>query len=225
MNILNLAKIIFNRYTEYVELESEKNKIVNSLMAKYKLYNHDSYVGLHVVYMEAKRRGDLEAMADIMTLEDPKRIALFDSVSDLADMFYSLCMEDGETVYEYLTLDPLPDDDEDNEEYHGEICDLFQDVYREIDITEEIKVFSFSKVSIMVVCNVAVPIIHEQGEKITNSMLQLVGAKLQQPELYLVGMRDVLDIDTDIIEDDDDEDYEIGDLYEYEDEEEDEDFE
>ncbi len=107
MNILNLAKIIFNRYIEYVELESERNKIVNSLMAKYKLYNHDSYVGLHVVYMEAKRRGDLEAMADIVTLEDDKRISLYESVSDLADMFYSLAGEFDINTDEYESFGDL----------------------------------------------------------------------------------------------------------------------
>ena len=172
MNVTKLTEVLYNRYNECVNYEIEDNVVSNSSML-------EDY-GINFVFSLMRSMESLRIRKEIIQ----------SSIEELAQLLYGYCHDLCDDVIEYLSPEFFYED----EEYYEEVKYNFNIVDSSNISMEDIYIQDFDGCSLIVIRDVAFPVIFNEGVKITKDMINQVGNTLKR-SFFLEGGTDLYDLE------------------------------
>lgn len=172
MNVTKLTEVLYNRYKECVSYETADNVVSNSIMLED--YGMNFALGL---------------MKSMESLRIRKEI-IQSSIEELAQLLYDYCIDLCDDVIEYLSPEFFYED----EEYYEEVKHNFNIVDSSNISMEDIYIQDFDGCALIVIRDVAFPVIFNEGVKITEDMVNQVGKTIKR-SFFLEGGTDLYDLE------------------------------
>ena len=172
MNVTKLTEVLYNRYNECVN------------------YEIDSTVLPHPSMLEgAEMNFALDLMRSRESLRIRKKI-IQSSIEELAQLLYDYSIDLCDDVIEYLS----PEFFDEDEEYYEEVKYNFNIVDSSNISMEDIYIQDFDGCSLIVISDVAFPVVFNEGVKITEDMINQVGNTIKRSFL-LAGNLNLYDLE------------------------------
>ena len=171
MDVTKLTEVLYNRYNDCVNYEMDDNVVSNSSML-------EDY-GIHFVFSLMKSMEYLRIRKEIIQ----------SSIEELAQLLYDYCSDLCDDVIEYLSPEFFYED----EEYYEDVKHNFNLIDRNISM-EDIYIQDFNGCSLIVIRDVAFPVVFNEGVKITEDMLNQVGNTIKR-SFFLAGGTDLYDLE------------------------------
>lgn len=172
MNVTKLTEVLYNRYNECVSYEIADNEVSNSIMLED--YGMNFALGL---------------MKSMESLRIRKEI-IQSSIEELAQLLYDYGTDLCDDVIEYLSPEFFYED----EEYYEEVKYNFNIVDSSNISMEDIYIQDFDGCSLIVIGDVAFPVVFNEGVKITEDMINQVGNTIKRSFL-LAGNLNLYDLE------------------------------
>ena len=172
MNVTKLTEVLYNRYKECVSCGIADNEVSNSIMLED--YGMNFALGL---------------MKSMESLRIRKEI-IQSSIEELAQLLYDYCIDLCDDVIEYLSPEFFYED----EEYYEEVKYNFNIIDSSNISMEDIYIQDFDGCSLIVIRDVAFPVVFNEGVKITEDMVNQVGDTIKRSFL-LAGGTDLYDLE------------------------------
>ena len=172
MNVTKLTEVLYNRYNECVSYEIADNEVSNSIMLED--YGMNFALGL---------------MKSMESLRIRKEI-IQSSIEELAQLLYDYSIDLCDDVIEYLSPEIFYED----EEYYEEVKYNFNIIDSSNISMEDIYIQDFDGCSLIVIGDVAFPIVFNEGVKITEDMINQVGNTIKRSFL-LAGNLNLYDLE------------------------------
>lgn len=163
MNVTKLTEVLYNRYNECVSYEIADNEVSNSIMLED--YGMNFALGL---------------MKSMESLRIRKEI-IQSSIEELAQLLYDYSIDLCDDVIEYLSPEFFYED----EEYYEEVKYNFNIIDSSNISMEDIYIQDFDGCSLIVIGDVAFPVVFNEGVKITEDMINQVGNTIKRS--FLLG--------------------------------------
>ena len=180
MNVTKLTEILYKRYNECVNYEMDDSVVSNAGVL-------EDY-GMHFVFSLMKSMESLRIRKEIIQ----------SSIEELAQLLYDYCSDMWDDVIEYLSPEFFYED----EEYYEEVKYNFNIIDSSNISMEDIYIQDFDGCALIVIRDVAFPVVFNEGVKITEDMVNQVGNTLKR-SFFLEGGTDLYDLE-------DEEDPEFG---------------
>lgn len=187
-----LINVIYKRYREYKQLDDFRTGIISKAMQKYKLSVVSS---LSQLIKTAMNNGDVGLVTSLLAIKDSedKRIALVESIEEVANLLYNDFLN-GDETYEFLVPDFL-EESEDDEEYYNDIKDCYEEVEMDICI-DSIKVNELPQCGMLIIYDCGFPIFYNGVPfKISKDMLKDLTKGSAKSAINLAGNEDIYDIE------------------------------
>ena len=172
MNVTKLTEVLYNRYNECVSYEIADNEVSNSIMLED--YGMNFALGL---------------MKSMESLRIRKEV-IQSSIEELAQLLYDYCIDLCDDVIEYLSPEFFYED----EEYYEEVKYNFNIIDSSNISMEDIYIQDFDGCSLIVIGDVAFPVVFNEGVKITEDMINQVGNTIKRSFL-LAGNLNLYDLE------------------------------
>lgn len=172
MNVTKLTEVLYNRYNECVSYEIADNEVSNSIMLED--YGMNFALGL---------------MRSMESLRIRKEV-IQSSIEELAQLLYDYCIDLCDDVIEYLSPEFFYED----EEYYEEVKYNFNIIDSSNISMEDIYIQDFDGCSLIVIGDVAFPVVFNEGVKITEDMINQVGNTIKRSFL-LAGNLNLYDLE------------------------------
>ena len=172
MNVTKLTEVLYNRYNECVSYEIADNEVSNSIMLED--YGMNFALGL---------------MKSMESLRIRKEV-IQSSIEELAQLLYDYCIDLCDDVIEYLSPEFFYED----EEYYEEVKYNFNIIDSSNISMEDIYIQDFDGCSLIVIGDLAFPVVFNEGVKITEDMINQVGNTIKRSFL-LAGGTDLYDLE------------------------------
>ena len=172
MNVTKLTEVLYNRYNECVNYEIDDNVVSNSIMLED--YGMNFALGL---------------MKSMESLRIRKEI-IQSSIEELAQLLYDYGTDLCDDVIEYLSPEIFYED----EEYYEEVKYNFNIVDSSNISMEDIYIQDFDGCALIVISDVAFPVVFNEGVKITEDMINQVGNTIKRSFL-LAGNLNLYDLE------------------------------
>ena len=172
MNVTKLTEVLYNRYNECVNYEIAGNEVSNSIMLED--YGMNFALGL---------------MKSMESLRIRKEI-IQSSIEELAQLLYDYCIDLCDDVIEYLSPEFFYED----EEYYEEVKYNFNIIDSSNISMEDIYIQDFDGCSLIVIGDLAFPVVFNEGVKITEDMINQVGNTIKRSFL-LAGNLNLYDLE------------------------------
>ena len=172
MNVTKLTEVLYNRYNECVSYEIADNEVSNSIMLED--YGMNFALGL---------------MKSMESLRIRKEI-IQSSIEELAQLLYDYGTDLCDDVIEYLSPEFFYED----EEYYEEVKYNFNIIDSSNISMEDIYIQDFDGCSLIVIGDVAFPLVFNEGVKITEDMINQVGNTIKRSFL-LAGALNLYDLE------------------------------
>ena len=172
MNVTKLTEVLYNRYNDCVNYEMDDNVVSNSSML-------EDY-GIHFVFSLMKSMEYLRIRKEIIK----------SSIEELAQLIYDYCSDLCDDVIEYLSPEFFYED----EEYYEEVKYNFNIIDSSNISMEDIYIQDFDGCSLIVIGDVALPVVFNEGVKITDDMINQVGNTIKR-SFFLEGGTDLYDLE------------------------------
>ena len=172
MNVTKLTEVLYNRYNECVSYEIADNEVSNSIMLED--YGMNFALGL---------------MKSMESLRIRKEI-IQSSIEELAQLLYDYSIDLCDDVIEYLSPEIFYED----EEYYEEVKYNFNIIDSSNISMEDIYIQDFDGCSLIVIGDVAFPVVFNEGVKITEDMINQVGNTIKRSFL-LAGNLNLYDLE------------------------------
>lgn len=172
MNVTKLTEVLYNRYNECVSYEIADNEVSNSIMLED--YGMNFALGL---------------MKSMESLRIRKEI-IQSSIEELAQLLYDYCIDLCDDVIEYLSPEFFYED----EEYYEEVKYNFNIIDSSNISMEDIYIQDFDGCSLIVIGDLAFPVVFNEGVKITEDMINQVGNTIKRSFL-LAGNLNLYDLE------------------------------
>ena len=172
MNVTKLTEVLYNRYNECVSYEIADNEVSNSIMLED--YGMNFALGL---------------MKSMESLRIRKEI-IQSSIEELAQLLYDYCHDLCDDVIEYLSPEFFYED----EEYYEEVKYNFNIIDSSNISMEDIYIQDFDGCSLIVIGDLAFPVVFNEGVKITEDMINQVGNTIKRSFL-LAGNLNLYDLE------------------------------
>ena len=163
MNVTKLTEVLYNRYNECVSYEIADNEVSNSIMLED--YGMNFALGL---------------MKSMESLRIRKEI-IQSSIEELAQLLYDYSIDLCDDVIEYLSPEFFYED----EEYYEEVKYNFNIIDSSNISMEDIYIQDFDGCALIVISDVAFPVVFNEGVKITEDMINQVGNTIKRS--FLLG--------------------------------------
>ena len=172
MNVTKLTEVLYNRYNECVSCEIADNEVSNSIMLED--YGMNFALGL---------------MKSMESLRIRKEI-IQSSIEELAQLLYDYSIDLCDDVIEYLSPEFFYED----EEYYEEVKYNFNIIDSSNISMEDIYIQDFDGCALIVISDVAFPVVFNEGVKITEDMINQVGNTIKRSFL-LAGNLNLYDLE------------------------------
>lgn len=172
MNVTKLTEVLYKRCNECVNYEIEDDVVPDTGML-------EDY-GINYV---------LGLMRSMESLRIRKEI-IQSSIEELAQLLYDYCSDLCDDVIEYLSPEFFYED----EEYYEEVKYNFNIVDSSNISMEDIYIQDFDGCSLIVIRDVAFPVVFNEGVKITEDMVNQVGNTIKR-SFFLAGGTDLYDLE------------------------------
>ena len=172
MNVTKLTEVLYNRYNECVSYEIADNEVSNSIMLED--YGMNFALGL---------------MKSMESLRIRKEI-IQSSIEELAQLLYDYSIDLCDDVIEYLSPEIFYED----EEYYEEVKYNFNIIDSSNISMEDIYIQDFDGCSLIVIGDLAFPVVFNEGVKITEDMINQVGNTIKRSFL-LAGNLNLYDLE------------------------------
>ena len=172
MNVTKLTEVLYNRYKECVSYEMCDNVVSNSSML-------EDY-GINLVFSLMKSMESLRIRKEIIQ----------SSIEELAQLLYDYSIDLCDDVIEYLSPEFFYED----EEYYEEVKYNFNIIDSSNISMEDIYIQDFDGCSLIVIGDLAFPVVFNEGVKITEDMVNQVGNTLKR-SFFLEGGTDLYDLE------------------------------
>ena len=172
MNVTKLTEVLYNRYNECVSYEIADNEVSNSIMLED--YGMNFALGL---------------MRSMESLRIRKEV-IQSSIEELAQLLYDYCIDLCDDVIEYLSPEFFYED----EEYYEEVKYNFNIIDSSNISMEDIYIQDFDGCSLIVIGDLAFPVVFNEGVKITEDMINQVGNTIKRSFL-LAGNLNLYDLE------------------------------
>ena len=172
MNVTKLTEVLYNRYKECVNYEIADNEVSNSIMLED--YGMNFALGL---------------MRSMESLRIRKEV-IQSSIEELAQLLYDYCIDLCDDVIEYLSPEFFYED----EEYYEEVKYNFNIIDSSNISMEDIYIQDFDGCSLIVIGDLAFPVVFNEGVKITEDMINQVGNTIKRSFL-LAGNLNLYDLE------------------------------
>ena len=173
MNVTKLTEVLYNRYTDCVNCEMEDNTVLNDTVL-------EDY-GLNYVFSFMKSLEYLKTRKSLIQ----------SSIEELAQLLYDYCSDLCDDVREHLSLELF--EDEEYEEYYEDVKHNFNLIDRNISMGD-IYIQDFDGCSLIVIRDLAFPIVFNEGVKITEDMVNQVGNTIKR-SFFLAGDLNLYDLE------------------------------
>ena len=173
MNVTKLTEVLYNRYKECVSCEIASTELTHPSMLED--YGMNFALGL---------------MKSMESLRIRKEV-IKSSKEELAQLLYDYCIDLCDDVIEYLSPEFFYED----EEYYEEVKYNFNIVDSSNISMEDIYIQNFDGCSLIVISDVAFPVVFNEGVKITEDMVNQVGDTIKRSfllagNLYLYDLEE-----------------------------------
>ena len=179
MNVTKLTEVLYNRYNDCVNYEMEDNTVLNDTVL-------EDY-GLNYVFSFMKSLEYLKTRKSLIQ----------SSIEELAQLLYDYCRDLCDDVREHLSLELFEyaeyEDYYEDEEYYEDVKHNFNLIDRNISM-EDIYIQDFNGCSLIVIRDLAFPIVFNEGVKITENMVNQVGNTIKRSFL-LAGDLNLYDLE------------------------------
>ena len=172
MNVTKLTEVLYNRYKECVSCGIADNEVSNSIMLED--YGMNFALGL---------------MRSMESLRIRKEV-IQSSIEELAQLLYDYGTDLCDDVIEYLSPEFFYED----EEYYEEVKYNFNIVDSSNISMEDIYIQDFDGCSLIVIGDLAFPVVFNEGVKITEDMINQVGNTIKRSFL-LAGNLNLYDLE------------------------------
>lgn len=172
MNVTKLTEVLYNRYNECVSYEIADNEVSNSIMLED--YGMNFALGL------MRSRESLRIRKEIIQ----------SSIEELAQLLYDYSIDLCDDVIEYLSPEFFYED----EEYYEEVKYNFNIIDSSNISMEDIYIQDFDGCSLIVIGDLAFPVVFNEGVKITEDMINQVGNTIKRSFL-LAGNLNLYDLE------------------------------
>ena len=172
MNVTKLTEVLYNRYNDCVNYEMDDSVVLDASLLE----------GSEMNFV-------LGLMKSMESLRIRKEI-IQSSVEELAQLLYDYCSDMWDDVIEYLSPEFFYED----EEYYEEVKYNFNIVDSSNISMEDIYIQDFDGCSLIVIRDVAFPVVFNEGVKITEDMLNQVGNTIKR-SFFLAGGTDLYDLE------------------------------
>ena len=169
MNVTRLTEILYNRYKDCVNYEINDTVVSNASMLE----------GYFVFSL-------LKSMESLRI----RREIIQSSIEELAQLLYDYCSDMWDDVIEYLSPEFFYED----EEYYEEVKYNFNIVDSSNISMEDIYIQDFDGCALIVIRDVAFPVVFNEGVKITEDMVNQVGNTIKR-SFFLEGGTDLYDLE------------------------------
>ena len=172
MNVTKLTEVLYKRYNECVN------------------YEIDSTVLPHPSMLEG---AEMNFVLDLMRSRESLRIrkeVIQSSIEELAQLLYDYSIDLCDDVIEYLSPEFFYED----EEYYEEVKYNFNIIDSSNISMEDIYIQDFDGCSLIVISDVAFPVVFNEGVKITEDMINQVGNTIKRSFL-LAGNLNLYDLE------------------------------
>ena len=173
MNITKLTEVLYNRYNDCVNYEMEDNTVLSGTVL-------EDY-GLNYVF------GLMKSLEYLKT----RKSLIQSSIEELAQLLYDYCSDLCDDVREHLSLELF--EDEEYEEYYEDVKSNFNLIDRNISM-EDIYIQDFNGCSLIVIRDLAFPVVFNEGVKITEDMVNKVGNTIKR-SFFLAGDLNLYDLE------------------------------
>ena len=172
MNVTKLTEVLYNRYNDCVN------------------YEMDDSVVLDASLLEGSEMNFVLGLMESMESLRIRREIIQSSIEELAQLLYDYCSDLCDDVIEYLSPEFFYED----EEYYEEVKYNFNIVDSSNISMEDIYIQDFDGCSLIVIRDVALPVVFNEGVKITEDMLNQVGNTIKR-SFFLEGGTDLYDLE------------------------------
>ena len=184
MNVTKLTEVLYNRYNDYVN------------------YEMDDSVELDASLLEGSEMNFVLGLMKSMESLRIRKEIIQSSIEELAQLLYDYCHDLCDDVIEYLSPEFFYEDEEylspeffyEDEEYYEEVKYNFNIVDSSNISMEDIYIQDFDGCSLIVIRDVAFPVVFNEGVKITEDMINQVGNTLKR-SFFLEGGTDLYDLE------------------------------
>ena len=171
MNVTKLTEVLYNRYNDCANYEMEDNTVLNDAVL-------EDY-GLIYVFSFMKSLEYLKTRKSLIQ----------SSIEELAQLLYDYCSDMCGDAEEYLYPEIFYED----EEYYEDVKHNFNLIDRNISM-EDIYIQDFNGCSLIVIRDLAFPIVFNEGVKITEDMVNQVGNTIKR-SFFLAGDLNLYDLE------------------------------
>lgn len=172
MNVTKLTEVLYKRYNECVNYEINDTVVSNASM------------------LEGSEMSFAFSLLRSMESLRIRREIIQSSIEELAQLLYDYCSDLCDDVIEYLSPEFFYED----EEYYEEVKYNFNIVDSSNISAEDIYIQDFDGCSLIVIRDVAFPVVFNEGVKITEDMLNQVGNTIKR-SFFLAGGTDLYDLE------------------------------
>ena len=172
MNVTKLTEVLYNRYNDYVN------------------YEMDDSVELDASLLEGSEMNFVLGLMKSMESLRIRKEIIQSSIEELAQLLYDYCSDMWDDVIEYLSPEFFYED----EEYYEEVKYNFNIVDSSNISMEDIYIQDFDGCSLIVIRDVAFPVVFNEGVKITKDMVNQVGNTIKR-SFFLEGGTDLYDLE------------------------------
>lgn len=173
MNVTRLTEILYNRYNDCVNYEMGDNTVLSGTVL-------EDY-GLNYVFSLMK---SLEYLKTRKSLIQSR-------IEELAQLLYDYCSDLCDDVREHLSLELF--EDEEYEDYYEDVKHNFNLIDRNISM-EDIYIQDFNGCSLIVIRDLAFPVVFNEGVKITEDMVNQVENTIKR-SFFLAGDLNLYDLE------------------------------
>lgn len=179
MNVTKLTEILYNRYNDYVNYKMDDNVVSNSSML--------GDYGIPFAFNLMRSMEYLRIRKEIIQSR----------IEELAQLIYDYCSDMCDDVREHLSLELFEyseyEDYYEDEEYYEDVKHNFNLIDRNISM-EDIYIQDFNGCSLIVIRDLAFPIVFNEGVKITEDMVNQVGNTIKR-SFFLAGDLNLYDLE------------------------------
>ena len=173
MNVTKLTEVLYNRYNDYVNYKMDDNVVSNSSML--------GDYGIPFAFNLMRSMEYLRIRKEIIQSR----------IEELAQLIYDYCSDMCDDVREHLSLELF--EDEEYEEYYEDVKHNFNLIDRNISM-EDIYIQDFDGCSLIVIRDLAFPVVFNEGVKITEDMVNQVGNTIKR-SFFLAGDLNLYDLE------------------------------
>ena len=172
MNVTKLTEVLYNRYNECVNYEINDTVVSNASL------------------LEGSEMNFAFSLLKSMESLRIRREIIQSSIEELAQLLYDYCIDLCDDVIEYLSPEFFYED----EEYYEEVKYNFNIIDSSNISMEDIYIQDFDGCSLIVIRDVAFPVVFNEGVKITEDMVNQVGNTIKR-SFFLEGGTDLYDLE------------------------------